>query len=443
MLQIAMLPLPAGPRQPSWWQLLRWVRQPIAFLRECERHFGDTFTVRFPRMPPLVFMSHPDAVKDVFIGDPLKLSAGEANFVLKPLVGENSLLILDGQKHLGERRLMLPAFHGERMQNYGTVMREVTRQRIAAWPRGRVFAAHAETQAITLDIILRTVFGADEESELAGLRNDIVALLDILRNPMWLMPWFQRDLGRLTPWARAVRLKASIDAAFFRLIAKRREEADSERKDILTLLLAARYEDGTPMSDLSLRDEMMTLLVAGHETTATSLSWAINHILATPRVLVRLRTELAAASGDFSATKLPYLEAIIKETLRLTPVIPLVGRLLAEPTAFGAEKLPAGAVATPAIYLAHLRRESWDQPEEFKPERFLDAKISPYQFFPFGGGARRCIGAAFAQYEMRVVLAELFGTDEKMRLQPGYRAKIVRRAITFAPSRGVPIVLGE
>lgn len=435
--------LPPGPTQPPWLQLARWIRRPIALLDECSRLYGDTFTLKFPRVPPLVFMTHPDAIKDVFTGDPLKLSAGEANFVLKPLVGENSLLILDGHKHLAERRLMLPAFHGERMQHYGAVMSEVTREHLKRWPRGHAFAVHHETQAITLEIILRTVFGADEKSELEGLRSDIVGLLDILSNPIWLMPWLQHDLGPLTPWSRAVRLKASIDASFLRLFERRRRDADPSRKDILSMLLAARYDDGTPMTDLSLRDEMMTLLVAGHETTATSLSWAINHILANRDVHERLRAELATATEDVAVAKLPYLDAIVKETLRLTPVIPLVGRLLAEPTAFGAELLPAGAVAAPAIYLAHMRRESWNEPKKFDPDRFVDAKISPYQFLPFGGGARRCIGAAFAQFEMRVVLAELFRSGEKLELKNGYRAKIVRRAITFAPSGGVPVVFAE
>ncbi|HZR80831.1 MAG TPA: cytochrome P450 [Candidatus Binatia bacterium] len=440
--------LPPGPTAPALVQLLRSGFRPVAFLEDCARRYGDPFTVRLPGTPPLVFFSDPDAIKDIFTGDPETHRAGEANVDLAPMLGQHSLLMLDGARHLRERRLMLPAFHGERMQLYARVMREITARAIATWPVGRPFPIHREMQAITLDVILRTVFGFDDGAELVRLRARLLALIAYVTGPLGVVlfvPWLQADLGPLSPGGRFVRHARGVDELLYAAIARRRAEGTAGRDDILSMLIDARYDDGTAMDDQALRDEMVTLLLAGHETTATSLAWAFHHVLARPDVLEKLRAELARVVGDEPVearhiAALEYLDAVIKETARMKPVVPNVGRRLQVPTRIGGHLLPAGSVASPCIYLTHHRPDVWPDPERFLPERFLGTRPSPYAFFPFGGGVRRCLGAAFATYEMKIVLAEVL-SRAALRPAPGSDVHVVRRTVTFAPSAGMPVVL--
>jgi cytochrome P450 len=437
---------PPGPRTPPILQVLRWLRRPIETMEECRRRYGDAFTLRFPGYAPLVFLSDPAAVRDVFAGSPDDLRAGEANRVLEPLVGPSSLLLLDGARHKRERRLLMPSFHGERMQLYGEVMQAVADRVIDAWPAGRPFPVHIETQRITLDVILRTVFGLDEGAALERLRDRLAELLALgAASPLLMISWLQVDLGPLTSWRRLMRLGAEVDAILHAELARRRAAGRDGREDVLALLLEARDEDGRPMTDAELRDELITLLVAGHETTATTLAWVLHRILTHPEVRERLRAELARVGGGGAVApgrvgELEYLDATIKETQRLMPIIPLVGRRLARPMRIGALALPAGVVAAPCIYLTHRRPEVWPDPERFAPERFLERRPSPWEFFPFGGGVRHCLGAAFATYEMKVVLARILARVE-LGAAPGYRARVVRRGISFAPSAGMPVVV--
>ncbi len=431
--------LPPGPSAPSLIQLLRSGFRPTAFIEDCARRYGDPFTVRFPASPPIVFFSHPDAIRDIFTGDPEVLRAGRANVDLLPLLGENSLLMLDGRRHLSERRLMLPPFHGERMQAYGLLMAEIADRAIDGWPVGRVFPVQPEMQAITLDVILRAVFGLEEGARLAELRARIIRLLRFVMGPAGIflfIPWLQLDLGPLSPGGRFARYARAIDEILFAEIARRRAEGVAARTDILSMLIESRYEDGSGLSDQALRDEMITLLVAGHETTATSLAWILNRVLGRPDVLARLRAEVPADGSS------EYLDAVIKETARLHPVVPNVGRQLEAPVRIGGHLLPAGVVASPCVYLTHRRPDVWPEPERFAPERFLGARPSPYEFFPFGGGVRRCIGAAFATYEMKVVLSRIVARVT-LRAAPGYTARTVRRTVTFAPSDGMPVMADE
>ncbi|HEY8518417.1 MAG TPA: cytochrome P450 [Candidatus Binatia bacterium] len=450
--------LPPGPDAPPLLQGLRWVQWPIPFLEECARRFGDAFTVRLPGRPPIVMVSHPDAIKDLFTGSEEDLRAGEANYVLEPLLGRHSLLLLDGSEHLRERRLLLPPFHGERMQAYGETMQEIARRAVDAWPVGRAFAIHPEMQAITLDVILRTVFGLDEGPKMEALRRELVELLAVSANPQLLLAAAQARAagngGAAThrAAARPLEVRARVDALLFAEIARRRaahEQASSngangaQRSDVLSLLLSARDESGAPLSDQALRDELITLLVAGHETTATALAWAVHHVLEHDEVRERLESELARLGENATPEaimRLDYLDAVAKETLRLTPIVPMVGRRLTRDLEIGGMRLPAGVVAAPCIVLAHRRPERWPEPLAFRPERFLESKPTPYEFLPFGGGVRRCLGAAFALYEMRIVLAEVL-TRVVLRAAPGYQVRVVRRSVTLAPSEGMPVVV--
>ena len=447
-----MATLPPGPASPRVVQLLRWIHRPLPFLEECARAYGDCFTVAFPtfpgtpvrsRRPTFVVFSNPEAIRELFTGDGERLRAGEANAFLEPLLGEHSLLLLDGPRHLRERRLMQPPFQGERMQGYGEVMRDITDAAIESWSVGRPFPIHPAMQRITLEVILRTVFGVDEGPRLTRLRDLLTTLVTVGTKP-----WIQLlrvDLGPWSPWGRLMRIAREVDDMLFAEIVRRRAEDAGNRPDVLSMLVDARDEQGRAMTDAELRDEMVTLLVAGHETTATSLAWAVHRLLESPAVLAKARDELDRVVGGgrlepMHVGQLEYLDAVTKETLRLNPILPAVGRHLTAPMRIGGRELPAGVTAAPCIYLAHRRADLWPDPERFLPERFVGLRPSPYAFFPFGGGVRRCLGAAFALYEMKLVLAEVM-TRVVLRAAPGYQIRVVRRSVTLAPSEGMPVVV--
>jgi cytochrome P450 len=447
-----MTTLPPGPAIPRVLQMLHWIRRPLPFMEDCARAYGDCFTIGFPsipgsparsRRPTFVFFSDPEAIREIFTGDGDGLRAGEANAFLEPLLGEHSLLLLDGARHLRERRMMQPPFHGERMQAYGEVMRDITAAVVDGWPVGRPFPIHREMQRITLEVILRTVFGVDEGPRLVRLRDLLTTLLEQGTKPYALL--LQVDLGPWSPWGRLMRIGREVDEMLFAEIARRRAGRSNGRTDVLSMLVEARDEQGQPMTDQELRDEMFTLLVAGHETTATSLAWAFHRLLANPGTLERAREELGRVTGGrplepSRVASLEYLDAVAKETLRLNPILPVVGRRLAAPMRIGGRELPAGVLATPCIYLAHRRPDIWPHPARFDPDRFIGLRPSPYAFLPFGGGIRRCLGMAFALYEMKVVLAEVL-RRVTLRAAPGHQVRVVRRSITLAPSAGMPVVV--
>ncbi|HJL15462.1 MAG TPA: cytochrome P450 [Sandaracinaceae bacterium LLY-WYZ-13_1] len=440
-------PLPPGPAEPAVAQMAAWIRRPTAFLRRARDRYGETFTLRLVGMPPFVSFSDPAAVKEIFTGPPSELYAGQANVVLEPILGEHSVLLLDGAEHMRQRRLLLPPFHGQRMRAYGAAMRDATLDSMRRWPRGQPFPVHERTQEITLEVILRTVFGMDEGAELTELREALAATLDGVANPLLMIPWFRVDLGPRSPGGRLSRLLERVDRLLFGLIRRRRAEGRGEREDVLAMLLEARDEDGAPMTDQELRDELMTLLVAGHETTATSLAWCLQRLLSHPEASRRAVQEVDDAFSDGEVDpdrcrELAWVDAVVKETLRLNPVIPAVGRRLQSPLRFGGIDLPRGVIALPNIYLTHRNPRVWADPDRFAPERMLERKPSPYALFPFGGGIRRCIGMAFALYEMQVVLATILARLE-LEPAPGYRARLVRRSITFAPSEGMPLIVRD
>jgi cytochrome P450 len=447
--------LPPGPSAPPLVQRLHWLFRPIPFLEECTKKFGPMFTVRQPGSAPQVFVSDPAVIKQIFTGSPDDLWAGEAGAFLKPILGEHSILVLDGVRHQRHRKLLMPPFHGERMQAYGETMREVTDRRIDAWPLEHRLPLLPEAQAIALDVILRTIFGLDEGTLFDGVRRALEPFIGFGSGSPWPLLLLRGDgtvygqrlqslFGCFSPMGRFQRIVDEVDRLLYAEIRRRRGLPRAGREDVLALLLDARDEAGAPMTDVELRDELLTLLIAGHETTATAIVAAVDQLCRHPEALARLLAELKDVLGDGPLVpnigKLAWLDAVIKETLRLHPVLPVVGRQLHAPLVLDGRTLPAGVTVIPCIYLAHRRADLWPEPERFRPERFLGEKISPFEFFPFGGGARRCVGMAFASYELKIVLAQLLRRCS-LSLAPGYRARIIRRGVTFALSEGVPIVV--
>ena len=428
--------LPPRPDLSRWMMRTGFVLQPTRFLESCHERMGDYFTLRPAPGRVLVVTVDPDAVKQVFTGDPALLHAGEANIILAPLVGRRSVLLLDGSEHMRQRKLMLAPFHGERMRAYTRTMQTAAEWHIAGWPRGRSFPVLPSMQAITLDVIVRAVFGVDDELARERLAVPLRRQLDATANRfavlMLMLTSSDGEPGKRGPWARIAAARAEADALIYEQIRARRADPGStaERADIFSLLLGARDEDGEPLSDEELRDELMTLLVAGHETTATAIAWTLERITRHPEVLARLADD---PSDD-------YLDAVIKETLRLRPVVPAVARKLMAPMEFGGWNLPAGVHIAPSIYLLHRRPDLYEDPTAFRPERFLARQPGTYEWIPFGGGVRRCLGASFALMEMKVVLGTILRTV-RLRPERAEGESVTRRAVTFAPTKGGRIVV--
>ncbi len=431
--------LPPGPRFPSAVQTIIWFRQAQWLLDTCQARFGDMFTLKIANEVTWVVTSNTEAIKQVFTGDPRLLHAGEANRILLPVLGPSSVLLLDEGAHLSQRKLMLPAFHGRRMLRYGELMSAVAREEIERWPVGEPYRLRPRMQAITLEIILRTVFGVSEGPRLELLRHELRRLLDIVTNPlngMALLTLGPERIGRLKSFRRDLE---RVNRPIYDEIAHRHGAGDlDEREDIMSMLLQATHEDGTPMSDEELRDELVTLLVAGHETTANALAWAVERLCRHPEKLTRLTAEVRAGESV-------YLQAVIQETLRLRPVISIVNRRLTEPMEIGGRMLPAGVAIVPSIHLVHRRPDIYPQPGEFCPERFLEQEggraAGTYTWIPFGGGVRRCLGAAFAQFEMECVLRELVSRRTLTPSRP-QSERVYRRAITETPRHDAEVLVG-
>jgi cytochrome P450 family 135 len=410
---------------------------PYSWMQKRRERYGDVFSSHFPFFGRVVYVADPALIKQVFAGDPAVFHAGAANAtVLGDALGEHSLLTLDEGRHMSQRKLLLPPFHGQSVRRYEEVMAGAAADEVSRWPVGRTFALRPRMQAITLEVILRAVFGV-RDGERMDLFRARIPRLGELSSPLDWLPFMQRDLGGLTPAARFRKAVAAVDELIYAEIAERRSldpDASAERDDVLTLLLAARHENGSPMSDVELRDELMTLLTAGHETTATGLSWAFERLLRTPRVLERLMESLDEDDE--------YLDAVVKETLRVRPVVVDVARQLQRDVELGGWRLPAGTLVLPAIAAVHMRPDLYPSPHDFRPERFMEGGAESYAWIPFGGGVRRCIGASFAQVEMRVVLREVL---RRVRLraatQRPERGQV--RHVTVVPARGCRVVVEE
>ena len=413
---------------------MAWVARTGPFLERCRRRYGDVFSVRIAQEGTWVMLANPDHVRQVFTGDPKVFHAGEANAILRPVLGDNSVLLLDEQQHMTQRKLLLPPFHGERMQRYVDVMREVAEHEAERWPRDDPLKLWPRMQAITLEVIMRAVFGMEEGAKLDRLRDTLRESLDWASSPVQMTFLALFGPNRVRNMRTFRGRFAKVDALIYEEIRARRSAEDlEERDDIMSLLLQARHEDGSPMSDIELRDELMTLLVAGHETTATALAWGIERLVRHPDKLERLHEE-AIAGGD------EYVDAVAKETLRLRPVIPIVVRRVTEPVEIGDFTIPKGWKVAPCIYLMHRHADAYaPDPTAFRPERFLEQPAGTYTWIPFGGGIRRCIGASFAVVEMKTVLAAVARKVDLRPVRPE-REHVVRRAITLTPNPGAEVI---
>jgi cytochrome P450 len=412
--------LPPGPPGPRIRHTLGWVTRPGPWTRRLRARYGDAFTLRITNEAPWVMLGHPDAVKQVFTGDPAVLHAGEGNQVLKPLLGPRSVLLLDGADHMAERKALLPPFHGERMQAYGDLIDDIAAREVASWPAGEQFAVRPRMQDLTLSVIMEAVFGVRDER----LRSALARTLEWTTDPRRLLYVVLAGPDRVDRVFR--RAREPVDALLTAEIARRREAPDlPERTDILSMLLTAGA-----MDEATLRDELLTLLTAGHETTATALAWALERLARHPEQWDRLR----ALDED-------YLDAVVKETLRLRPVVPIVLRVLKAPMEVGGYQLPAGVAVAPSILLVHTRADVYPDPFAFRPERFLEQPAGTYTWIPFGGGVRRCLGASFAIFEMKAVLRAVARRLGSLAPDRPQSERVTRRAVTLTPQRGARVVV--
>ncbi len=412
------------------------VQRPLQSLLGWRERYGDIFTVPLLVFGVGVYVSDPSAIREMLTGEQSDLHAGEANAPLSAVLGERSILVLDGREHLRQRKLLLPPFGGSAIQSFRTIIRDVAAAEVGNWREGERFVIRERMRALTFEVIVRAVFGVTERDRIERLRSSLVSVL-AAQAVFFLPTMLRHDLGRFSPWGQFQRRLQAADALIYEEIARRRCEPDLEhRTDVLSLLLRARDEDDQRMTDIELRDELMTMLLAGHETTATGLAFAFDLLLRNPRVLHRLREELSA--GDDTDT---YLDAVVSEALRLRPVIDANARTLTEPRTIGGWDLPAGIRVYPAIAVVHLREDLYPQPNEFRPERFIDGETESYAWLPFGGGIRRCIGASLAQAEMaEVIRTVVSNVDLKpTRSDP---EPVVMRGITLVPRHGTPVVVG-
>lgn len=418
--------LPPGPNTPGWVQTSRWMFKPIEFMERCRERYGPIFSIKLGSARDIVVVGDPAYAMDVLSGDPEIYDSGQANLLFRPVLGPNSLLVLDGADHMEHRRIMLPNFGSGHVQTYSEAIERAVRMRMKKWPMGEKFPLAPEMQAITYEAISKVVFGdaVDERGErLAILAGD---MMDRCASPFTMLPPMRMELGGMSPFARLMRVVGEIDRVIYEIIDERREDPlSSVRDDVLSVLLRAHHEDGSPLGDREIRDEILTMIMAGFETTTAGLAWAFERLLHEPRVLNRLRDELDRGESE-------YLDAVVKEVLRARPAVPIVARKVREPVEIAGYEMPAGTVLMAAVYLVHTDPSVYPNPEEFRPERFSDARPDPRAWIPFGGGVRRCLGASLAQLEMKIVLRMVL---KELDLEPGNPAPEppVRRRFTFAP----------
>jgi cytochrome P450 family 135 len=424
--------LPPGPRAPAIWQTIAWMSRPGAFMRAVHTRYGDPATIRtYWTEEPMVLFSSPDAVRAVFRLDPAIAPAGQSWEFLRPFAGQHSILLLDGPEHLRERRLMQGPFHGERMRAFAPMIGELARAELGSWS-GRVVALE-RMRELTLEIILRVVFGARDPAEVAALREVIDAALDTVRSLPWVlsMALVRKDLGPRSPWGRFRIAVERFDATLFELLARVRAAGANADDSMLSVLLEQRDEQGNPPSDRHLRDQLVALLVGGHDSSAASLAWAFERRARHPGVQARLR------DGDPA-----YLDAVVKEVLRARPALTIAPRLLLEPVEIAGHAIPAGVQVAACLWLACRREDLWPAASQFRPERWLgeEPPPNPMSWIPFGGGVRRCAGAPFAEMEMREVLRAASGLRLRPILSEPERAR--RSMLVLVPHRGAEVLVG-
>jgi cytochrome P450 len=425
--------LPPGPRLPALLQSMLLMRFRHQYIPALHRRYGDVFTIRVvPKASPMVLFTRPEHAKEIFAGNPEVFHAGKGNAILGPIMGEHSLLLQDSTAHRRARKLLMPAFNGASLRRYQSVVTTLAKQEVSGWASGSPFRSLDRMNALTLEVIMQVVFGVTDERRLAELRPLVNRTVDI--NPVVLLGWGYPFLQKFGPWKATVDNQRALDAVMYAEIAERREAPDlHQRTDVLSQLLAVGDADGDGLSDTELRDQLVTLLLAGHETTATALAWSL-YELGRDDSLLR-RAQRAADEGDDD-----YLEAVMKESMRLHPVIPMVLRQLMEPATIGGWELPRGTTVGPSIIISHSRDDNFAQPERFRPERFLEGHVEPNTWIPFGGGVRRCIGAGFSLMEGVAVLREVLAAFD-ITLPAGAHDEPKVRNITSVPRHGARIVV--
>jgi len=438
--------LPLGPNSPDWWQLIKWIQDPLTYQQECAQKYGEVFTLRMKTFPPFVIISSPLGVKEIFTQDPNNFDVGRSNYRVIALVGDNSLFLYDGERHQRERKLLMPAFHGNALHSYAESICEIAISTADQWQEGQEIIARKITQEITLEVILKVVFGISQGERYEKIKPLLAQMLDVsdspLRSSFLFLDFLQQDWGRWSPWGNIKYCKEEIYKLLQAEIEQRRSSSEPIANDVLSLMMSAKDEQGNSMTDAELKDELITLLFAGHETTATMLAWAFYEILRHPSVLEKLRKELDSSVNleALKIIKLPYLNAVCQEVLRKYPVIPIIfPRISKIDLKIMGYDFPANTVFAPSMYLVHHREDLYPEPEQFKPERFLERQYSAYEYFPFGGGNRRCLGAALAELEMRLVLATIISKYE-LSLASQQIVKPQRRGFTISPTGGIPLI---
>jgi len=440
-----MLPQPKGL---SIIQVLNWIFRPMPYMVECAKKYGDVFALKLQgNLPPMLFVYSPEAMQQVLGNDQKELEApGDLNSIFQYLLGKNSVISLSGKAHQRQRQLIMPPFHGERMRTYAELIENITIKVFNQQPKNQSFNIRNITQDITLQVMMEAVFGLYEGERAEKLKHLLCAILEQGGTPWRVIflyfPKLKETFGISEIWKRQMKKQQQADQLIYQEIKERRENFDPKRTDILNLLMSAEDENGQPMTDAELRDELMTLLVAGHETTATAISWAFYWIHKFPEVKEKLLAELDSLGENYDSNtvfKLPYLTAVCNETLRICPVGMLTfPRRVKTPISLCGYQLEPGTIVMGSIYLAHHREDTYPEHEKFRPERFLEKQFSPYEFLPFGGGARRCIGLAFAQMEMKLILAKVLKTWS-IKLVDTHEIKPKRRGLVTGPSS--PITL--
>lgn len=443
-------PLPPGPKAPAAWQLLHYSHSPLSYFDACARRYGDPFTIRLAGYGKFVMLASPDAVRDVFRGDGHALHSGEGNEFLINSVGANSVLVLDGDLHARQRRVLLPPLKGERMRAFFDAMQAATLEEIRGWPTGATLRMIEPMQRITLHVIVQVVLGMKPGAELAALAAKVLRVLELGRGRygfIFLKILPIKLLQRMR-WLSFYRRMHDLDGALYPLIAERRRKPAAERGDsILADLLAASHEDGASLRDQEIRDALVTMIFAGHDTTAVALAWALEQIVPRTDVVARIADEFlrVAGGGPLRADQLDqldYLDGAIRESLRIRTILPFVVRLTKTAYTAGGREYPPGVILAPCSYLVHRREDLYPEPEKFRPERFLERRYAANEWFRFGGGIRMCLGVSFALYEMKVVLSTLFARVRLARM-PGAKSYPVRRGIALAPDDGAMMVVAE
>ena len=437
-----------GPKIPPVIQLYKLIMHPLDFLEDCAQKYGDTFNLNLLGFPPFTIVSDPQANQEIFSVDAKQFDAGRGNGLGRVLLGDNSLILMDGDRHRRERKLLMPPFHGEKVKSYAQTICQIAARSASQWQTQKPFLAQKAMQDITLETILHVVFGLSEGERYQQMKTLLAKLIDMVGAPLrasfLFLPILQQDWGAWSPWGQFVRCRQTIYDLLQAEIDERRSQPDSIGNDVLSLMLSARDEEGRPMSDEELKDEMMTLLTAGHETTATALAWAFYWIEKLPEVKEKLLQELDSLPehpDPLEVARLPYLTAICSETLRIYPVgIIAFPRIAKSPVEIMGHRFEKEKMLAPAIYLTHQREDLYPEPKKFRPERFLNRQYTPSEYLPFGGGNRRCIGYALALLEMKLVLATVL-TNYELALASDRPVVPKRRGGTVAPHNGVPIIL--